>query len=110
MLMMYFSAGREGVNVPFERRRSRRSLRKITPPPKVATVLSTPEGLPWIHFSPRYAQSFIFLRTSALEEVGVGMYFARRSKAAARQTEIEALEPRPEPIGIVDLRRKEMFW
>lgn len=51
--MTIFSAGFEGVNVPFESFRSRRSLRKTTPPPNVATVLSTPEGFPWRHFSPR---------------------------------------------------------
>jgi hypothetical protein len=31
------------------------------------------------------------------------------NKAVARQTEIEALEPRPEPIGMADRRRNVTF-
>jgi hypothetical protein len=31
------------------------------------------------------------------------------NNAVARQTEIDALDPRPEPIGIADLRRNVIF-
>jgi hypothetical protein len=105
--MIIFSAGLEGVNVPFESFRSRRSLRKTTPPPNVATVLSTPEGFPWRHFSPKNAQLLIVVRTFGSWDAGSGILPPIVKSAAARHTEIDALEPRPEPIGIADLRRND---
>ena len=37
------------------------------------------------------------------------MYSESKSNAVAKQTEMEALEPSPEPIGIVDFKWKETF-
>jgi len=106
--MIIFSAGLDGVNVPFESFRSRRSLRKTTPPPNVATVLSTPDGFPWRHFSPRKAQLLIVVRTFGSWDAGLGIFPLVVNSAAARHTEIDALEPRPEPIGMADLKRNDM--
>ena len=100
-LMIFFSAGLRGWNVPFERVLALLSLRNMTPPPYVATVLSTPEAFPWIHFSPRYAQSLITVRISGFgSDVGGGMYPNMTRRAVARLTEMDALDPSPDPIGI----------
>lgn len=37
------------------------------------------------------------------------MRFAIINNAVARQTEIDALEPSPEPIGIADRNKKDTF-
>jgi hypothetical protein len=108
--MIAVSGGLEGTSVPFELRRARRSFRYTTPPPNVATVLSIPEGFPWMHFSPRYAQALIVLSTSDFVRGSVARETCspRINSAVARQTEMEALEPKPEPIGIPDLKKKHI--
>lgn len=79
----------------------------MTALPCTETVLSTPLGLPWMHISPTNAQLFILFCCNLISLGGVsgdgGVRFPCCSwNAADRQTEIEALLPKPAPIGIVE--------
>lgn len=73
--------------------------------PNVLTVLSMPDGFPWINFSPSNAHLFTSSRSLLHNfshppcELSIIMASDKASRAAASETHNDADEPMPEPSG-----------